>query len=64
MTDGEKVINELSKILKAWDFSFIDSLGRSGGISLDGKKGSFSLGNSWDFVSWLGTVLLSLDLGK
>jgi hypothetical protein len=38
MTNGDKVINDLSKILRGLYFSFIDSLGRSGGISLDGKK--------------------------
>jgi len=38
MIDGEKVINELSRILKGWDFFFIDALGRSRGNIIGWKK--------------------------
>jgi hypothetical protein len=32
MTDGEKVTQYLSKLLKGWDFSFVDALGWSWGL--------------------------------
>jgi exonuclease III len=36
MTDGEKITQELSKLLRNWDFYFIDAIGRSGGNVTDG----------------------------
>jgi hypothetical protein len=64
MTNRERVVHELSKILGSWEFSYIDAKGRLGGNITGWKKGSFSYTNSWDFSSGLGTSLFSLDLGK
>jgi hypothetical protein len=44
MTNGEKIIHDLSKLLGSWEFSFIDAIGRSRGVtSLGGEKVIFPL---------------------
>jgi len=39
MVDGEKVVNDLLRILKGWYFCFIDALGRLEGNIMAWKKG-------------------------
>jgi hypothetical protein len=64
MIDGEKVIQELSKFMIGWEFSYIDAIGRSSGNITGWKRCSFTLSNSWAFPTSLGVVLFSLDMGK
>jgi hypothetical protein len=64
MMDGEKVIQELSKFMIGWEFSYIDAIGRSGGNITGWKRSSYTLSNSWAFPTGLGVALFSMDMGK
>jgi hypothetical protein len=43
MIDRDNMVKDPSKLLKGWDFSFIDGLGRSGGNIIGWEKRTLSL---------------------
>jgi hypothetical protein len=64
MMDREKLIQELSKYMIGWDFSYIDAIEKSGGNTNRWKQSSYTLSNSWAFPTSLGVALFSMDTGK
>jgi hypothetical protein len=64
MKKGAKFIQDLSKLLKGWEFNFVDALGHSGGLVTDWKINIFSLTNYWGFDLGLGVSHHSPKLGK
>jgi hypothetical protein len=64
MSEGDKIVSELEKMFGGWEFMYLDSRARSGGLVSGWKGRSLSLSNCWSFGLGLGIVLYSQDLGK
>lgn len=64
MTDGVKVIQELSKFMIEWEFSYFDAIGGSSGNISRWKRPPYTLSNSWAFPTSLQVALFSMDMGK
>jgi hypothetical protein len=58
------VVKSLETLLPGWSFAAVDARGRSGGLATGWRKRSCKVESVWGFVSGIGLIISSTDLGR